>query len=149
MALDFDKFATKGNKFLKDLAKQLGHPEDIPKAGRKLRAVLHATRDQLSMEESLQLLAQLPMFLKAVYVENWKSTRKKKGIKHVEDYLKEIQRYDFRTAKNDFTNEDEVENAAVVVFLCLRRYISLGEMEDIKAVLPKELKFLARNVTMI
>ena len=149
MSLDFDKFAAKGNKFLKDLAKELGHPKDRAKAGRKLRAVLYATRDQLTMEESLQLLAQLPMFLKAIYVEQWKSGKRKNKIKHVEEFIDVIKQYDFKTASHDFTNDDEIENAAVVVFLCLRQYISLGEMEDIKAVLPKELKFLARNITMI
>ncbi len=149
MALNFDKFATKGNKFLKDLAKELGHPKDKAKAGRKLRAVLHAIRDQLPMEESLQLLAQLPMFLKAIYVENWNIHKKKKKIKHIKAFTDLIKQYDFKTADHDFISDEEVENAAVVIFLCLRKYISLGEMEDIKAVLPKELKFLTRNITMI
>ena len=86
MSLDFKKFAEKGNQFLNELAKELGHPEDTAMAGRKLRAVLHATRDQLTTEESLQLLAQLPLFLKAIYVENWKRASKKKRKKHVEQW---------------------------------------------------------------
>jgi len=149
MALDFNKYALKGNKFLKDLAKELGHEEDLSKTGRKLRAVLHALRDQLTMVESLQLLSQLPMFLKAVYVENWKVKDKKKRVKHMDDLIKEIRRYDPRNSDRDFRDDDEVENAAVVIFMVLRKYISLGELEDIRAVLPKDLKYLTGNLMMV
>lgn len=146
MAFDFNKFAAKGNEFIKGLAKEFGHPEDTDRTSRKLRAILHAIRDRLTMEESLQLLAQLPMFLKAIYVENWQ-TAKQKRIRHMDEFIREVRKYD-TLSYSDFEDDDDVENATVVLFMELRQFISLGELEDIKAVLPKELKPLTNNVLM-
>lgn len=66
MSLDFEKNARKGNEFVRRLAEELGAPLD--KAGRIIGAVFHALRNRLSHEESFQLLAQLPVSLKSVYV---------------------------------------------------------------------------------
>lgn len=149
MAIDFNKFAAQGTRFMQDLAKELGYPEDTDRAGRVLRAVLHAFRNRLTTEESVQLLAQLPMFLKAVYVENWTLHKSKKRIKHLSEFYQEVRKQDNQAANYDFETDDAIDNALGVVFQSLRKYISLGEMEDIKSVLPKELKFIVKQVTMI
>lgn len=149
MALNFNKFAAKGNEFMKDLSRELGYPEDIPKAGRVLRSILHALRSQLTVEESVQLIAQFPMFLKAVYVENWTLHKNKTKIKHLKDFFDDIRKNDTPTAQHDFHTDDDLYNAIGVVFIVLRKYVSLGEMEDIKSVLPKELKPILNNVLMI
>ena len=149
MALNFNKFAEKGNSFMKELAKELGYPDDKSKAGRVLKAILHALRNHVSVEESVQLLAQLPMFLKAVYVENWTLRKEPKRVKHLSEFFEEIRKYDGKTANIDFTTDEDMERDISVVFIVLRRYISLGELEDIKAMLPKELKPLLNSVTMI
>lgn len=149
MALNFDKMANEGNQFIKELAGQLGYPEDTSRAGRVLRSILHALRDQLTPEESLQLLAQLPMFLKAVYVENWRSQEKKERIKSLEEFFDKIRSLDQPSAANDFASDDEIDRACSVVLMSLRKYVSLGELEDIKAILSKELKPLLNSVLMI
>lgn len=142
MSIDFNKYAAKGNQFVNRLAREFGQSEDTAKAGRKLRAVLHALRDILTIEESIQMVAQLPMFLKAVYVEGWKIRGKKKKIKHVEDFIQLIRKYDERSDTVDFNDDEDVERTAIVVFHLLREYISLGEMQDIESILPKDLKYL-------
>jgi len=149
MALDFNKFAAKGNEFMNELAKELGYPDDRSKAGRVLKSVLHALRNHLTIEESVQMLAQLPMFLKAVYVENWSTHKDKKRVKHLEGFYKEIDFLNKRNTVNDFKDEDEIASAVSVIFIVLRRYISLGELEDMKAVLPKELKTILNTVIMV
>ena len=148
MSYHFNKYATEGNNFFKTLAKALGNTEDIPKAGRTIKSVLHALRNQLAFQESLQLIAQFPMFLKAVYVHEWKPETKNKP-KKVDDFINEIRRIHGSIAKKDFANDDEIENAIVVCFIILRKYISLGELEDIRSVLPKDLKPLLNSVLMI
>ena len=149
MALNFNKMATKGNEFMKDLSKELGYPEDINRAGRVFKAILHVLRDQLTVEESVQMMAQLPIFLKGVYVESWSLHKNSKKPKHLADFYHEIRRIDKKTALYDFKTDDEIDNAISVVFMSLRRYVSLGEFEDIKAVLPKDLKCIVNNVLMI
>ena len=71
MALNFNQYATEGNTFLKEYTKEMNLGKDRDKAGRILAAILHSLRDIISTEESLQFIAQLPMFLKAVYVNGW------------------------------------------------------------------------------
>lgn len=150
MALDFNSYAAKGNAFINELSNELGYPEDKEKAGRVLRSILHALRDQLTIEESLQLLAQLPMFMKAVYVDNWslRAVPKDKP-KHDEEFFNRIREINGLTAQNDFPTDDEVDNAIGVVFIVLRKYVSLGQLEDIKAVLPKDLKYIVNNAIML
>ena len=144
MSLDFEKFAQKGNEFLNEIARELGHAHDKDKAGRKLRAILHGMRDQITLEESIQLIAQLPMFLKAIYVDNW-GLNKKNKINHLNEFIKVVKKYDPNTADLDFINDDEILIATEVIFFVLQKYISEGEMEHIKAVLPMDLKKLLRN----
>lgn len=71
MALNFNQYATEGNTFLNDYAKQLSLGDDTEKAGRIFTSIMHALRTIIPVEESLQFMAQLPMFLKAAYVNGW------------------------------------------------------------------------------
>ncbi|MEO9804968.1 MAG: DUF2267 domain-containing protein [Reichenbachiella sp.] len=139
MALDFNKFAAQGNEFINKLSKELGHPGDSARAGRVLKSVLQALRNQLTTEESIQMLAQLPMFLKAVFVENWRLSGPKK-VRHLEDFFDEVRRIDGQSAKYDFYLDQDMDKALKAVLLLLGKYISAGELDDIRAVLPKELK---------
>ena len=149
MALDFNKFATDGNQFISALAKELGYPKNTDKAGRVLQSILHAVRNQMTVEESVQIIAQLPMFLKAVYVKNWSLKGKPTRVKHFDDFVMEVREISGEVSGSDFPKDDDVETAFSVVFMMLRKYISLGELEDIKALLPKELKPLLNNSLML
>lgn len=142
MALHFDHYAREGNTFLKEYAKHMGFGPDHEKAGRVLSSVLHALRDCIPVNESIQLIAQFPMFLKAVYVNGW-STRKTPDVKNLEDFIAQMHRHDGVTAARDFAgDEDLAERYVELTFIYLRKYISLGEMEDIRDTLPKDLKHL-------
>ena len=88
----FDKYAREGNEFLKELAFELNHEDDYAMAGRKLKAVLHTLRNYLTVEEAAQMLAQLPMFMKAVFVDKWSFRHKVKPAKNLNDFYKEIQK---------------------------------------------------------
>lgn len=141
MALNFNQYATEGNTFLKDYAKEMNMPNDRDKAGRVLTAILHALRDIIPTEESLQFIAQLPMFLKAVYVNGWNIKKKKPKIKHMAEFLDLVRAYDWPAEVNDFEYSDDLAERYVdVTFIYLRKYVSLGEMEDIRDGLPKDLK---------
>jgi uncharacterized protein (DUF2267 family) len=58
MATEFDRYAAKGNEFVNLLANDLQVPRD--KAMRILRAVLHATRNHLPVQESWAMRAPKP-----------------------------------------------------------------------------------------
>ncbi|MBE0423099.1 MAG: DUF2267 domain-containing protein [Lutibacter sp.] len=139
MALNFNQFAKEGNAFLKEFAKNINMPNDTDKAGRILSSILHGLREVITTEESLQLISQFPMFLKAVYVNKW-STRKKVRVKTMTDFIDLIRELNGVTSLNDFESEEVAENYINSTFMMLRKYVSLGELEDIRTVLPKELK---------
>jgi len=141
MALNFNQYAKDGNTFLKEYAREMNLGEDTEKAGRIFSSVMHALRDIISPQESLQFIAQLPMFLKAVYVNGWSMKKEKPKVKKMAEFIDLVRKYDGVAAINDFEYSDEVAERYIdTTFIYLRKYISLGEMEDIRDGLPKELK---------
>lgn len=141
MGLNFNQFAKEANTFLKEYAVALNLGKDTDKAGRILSSILHGLREVISTEESLQLIAQFPMFLKAIYVNGWSGKAKIK-VKSLEDFIDIIREFNGVTSINDFESDEIAENYIKSTFIILRKYISLGELEDIRTVLPKDLKFL-------
>ena len=141
MALNFNQFAVEANGFLKEYTKKLGLGNDTEKGGRILSSILHGLREVISWEESLQLIAQFPMFLKAVYVNKWYS-RKKQKIKNLTEFIDVIREFDGKTSIYDFESDEIAEQYIINTFIELRKYISLGELEDIRTELPKDLKSL-------
>lgn len=138
MSIDFEKYAAKGNELINRLSQELDLPRDS--AARILRSVLHALRNRLTIEESFQMIAQLPMALKGVYVDGWQPGKVFKRIHYLEDFIEEVKKEDGRTANYDFDNTENSKHAIKAVFKTLNYYLSDGEMNDMIAVLPKELK---------
>jgi uncharacterized protein (DUF2267 family) len=139
--MDFQKFAMEGNVFLKKLSDDLNLNTDTFKAGRLLRAALHTLRDCITHEESIQLISQLPMMLKAVYVDNW-STKRKVKIHSVSEFIEGFKKHYDRENVMYIPYDAEIFNSTRIILKRLRDHISEGEMEDIKAILPGELKIL-------
>jgi len=147
MALNFNEYAKEANKFMKGYTKDLHLNGDTEQAGRILSSILHALRSVISTEESLQLIAQFPMFLKAVYVNGW-TLRKHYKVKNMVDFIDLVLIFNGKTSIHDFKSDEMAENYISTTFVALRDYISLGEMEDIRSALPKELKSLIYHNVM-
>jgi uncharacterized protein (DUF2267 family) len=147
MALNFNQFAVEANEFLKEYTNELLLDGDTEKAGRILSSILHGLREIISMEESLQLIAQFPMFLKAVYANAW-SSHKKKKVKNMTEFIDLVRKFDGATSMHDFKSYELAEKYINATFILLRRYISLGELEDIRSELPKDLKFMVYHKIM-
>lgn len=142
MALNFNQYAAEGNTFMKAYAKELSLFEDHDQAGRILSTILHGIRSLISTEESLQLIAQLPMFLKAVYVNGWTIRTKKEKVKNMEDFINYLRTLSGNTSLIDFYSDEIAEADVHSTFKMLRNYVSSGQMEDIIGQLPKQLKRL-------
>ena len=140
MGLNFNQFAVEGNSFLKEYAEQMDLTEDPDKAARILSAVLHGLREIISVEESLQLISQFPMFLKAVYVNGWSINKTKTKVKHIPQFVDLVRSFDGLTSNNDFVSDEHAEHYINTTFFALRKYVSAGELQDIRDNLSKQLK---------
>ena len=138
MALDFEKYAAKGNEFLNRLAENLGD-EDRAHAARILRSSFRVLRNHLTVEESFQLLAQLPMALKSVYVEGWRLNDHQK-IKTIDDLVVEMVQEEGNSAWRDFADKDEIIDALRAVIDTLKLYVSSGEINQALGTLPRKVQ---------
>jgi uncharacterized protein (DUF2267 family) len=132
----FDTTIQTTNSWLADLMKGLGWANKH-RAYSALRVTLHALRDRLTVEEVAQLAAQLPMLVRGFYYEGWDPTGKPEKDRHKEEFLIRIEE-PFRRAGDPIHAERVVKG----VFRLLEQRISEGEIEDIKRVLPKEIREL-------
>jgi uncharacterized protein (DUF2267 family) len=145
MGMNFEKYAQEGNSFIKILAKELGHPDEIARTGIILRSVLHTLRDRISMGESLNLLSQLPMFIKAVYVDNWEYRDKPLPLKTREDFYNAVEKHQSLYGEKQFNWINSTAEIVQTVLTTLGKYVSQGEFEDVISQLPVELKELFRE----
>ncbi|PRY09937.1 uncharacterized protein (DUF2267 family) [Pontibacter ummariensis] len=143
MATNFDKFAQEGNEYVKQLAADLGHPEEKGQASILLRAVLHTLRDRITISESLHVLEQLPMFLKGMYVDHWKYRETPLKFNTMEEFTSAVEEEQAKHGERKFNWSQSTEDLVKMVFTSLGiRYFSQGQMANITAQLPKQLKAL-------
>jgi uncharacterized protein (DUF2267 family) len=140
MAINFDKYAQEGNAYINNLSEKLGHPEEKGRTGILLRAVLHTLRDRITMAESLNLLAQLPAFLKVVYVDNWKYKEKPESLKDREEFLSKVEEHQNLYGEQEFSWNKSTEELTAIVLESLHEYLTEGEIKDVMAQLPEDLK---------
>jgi uncharacterized protein (DUF2267 family) len=135
----FNKYADQGNLFLNQLSDELNMAENKPRTLRILKAVFHAIRNRISAEESTHFIAQLPMVLKALYVDGWKIGQKTTHRSTHQDFIEDVYQLS-GGAEGAFKRKDEVERYVRAVLDSLSHYISEGEMADIAAMLPPQLR---------
>lgn len=131
----FDATVHKTNGWLKEVARELGE-DDRHKAYLAMRATLHALRDRLTVEETAHLGAQLPMLIRGFYYEGWDPTGKPLKERHKEQFLARIE--------TEFKASDraDAERFARAAFAVLARHVADGEIEDVRHVLPEEIREL-------
>jgi uncharacterized protein (DUF2267 family) len=134
--LNFQKHEQQATAFLKEVAAALETPEDLAHAERILTAVLHTLRDRLTPQESLDLISQLPLYIKALFIEGWNIPEKVKRLKSPEEFFDEVRKQAPRTAGRDFGSDESTQKKVEAVFHVLHQHISEGEINDVKAQLP-------------
>lgn len=140
MGLSFDKYAQEANAFINELSADLGHPESKEQTAIILRAVLHVVRDRISISESLDLLAQLPMFLKAIYVDQWKFRETPKKWHTVESFKEEIKEAQTRFGETSFDWSERTDEIAQTVINALKKYLTGGQLAHLQDNMPSDLK---------
>jgi uncharacterized protein (DUF2267 family) len=138
MANVFDKHCQKATDFIRNLALQIGTPDDIDHAIRVLRCVFTALRRKLIPEDSLHIVSHLPLVLKGIYVDGWEINEPLLEAQSFDEFLYEIRNNTERRANIDFANDKLAKKKITAVFTALKEYISDGELDHIRDELPKE-----------
>ena len=146
MVLDFEKYATKGNEFIRLVSLELEVPRDM--AGRITRSVLHALRNRFSHQESFQLMAQLPMAIKAIYVDGWRFSKVQTRIRHITDLLDEVRLEDGKLSGYDFGNNSNALRAVKAVFTSISSFVSAGQLSDLMLSLPLQVRTFLEDSTL-
>jgi uncharacterized protein (DUF2267 family) len=123
----------KTNEWLADLADELG-TQDRAKAWRVLRAYLHLLRQRLTIEEAAQLAAQLPDMLRGVFYEGFDPTHEPEKVRDRDQFLTRL------AERAGLADPAEAELAVTAATRVLCNHVSPGEMEDVQAQLPKEIR---------
>lgn len=143
MANYFDKFAQEGNEYLNQLARDMGHPDEVGQTYILLRAVLHTVRDRIHISESLHMLSQLPMFLKGVFVEHWKYREQPLQFQTLEEFKTAVKQDQENHGEQQFNWPQHTEELISMVLTSLgTRYLTEGQLQHIATQMPKEVQHL-------
>jgi uncharacterized protein (DUF2267 family) len=108
---------------------------DTSEALTVLRVVLHQLRDRLTLEEAVDLGAQLPTFIRGVYYEGWQPRSVPHKVHTLQKFVDEV------TIKL-LPRTVPAERAIRDVFAILAHHCDPGEISDVISQLPGELKGL-------
>ena len=122
------------NTWLNDVLEKLAW-RDQQRAYRALRAVLHALRDRLAVDDAAHLSAQLPMLVRGIYYEGYRPSGKPVAERRKSQFLAHV--------KREFPDEGfEIETVTQAVLHVLADHITAGEVDKIKTVLPEDIRSL-------
>jgi uncharacterized protein (DUF2267 family) len=130
----FDKTLQTTNIWLDEVMADLGPDRKV--AYRAVRAVLHALRDRLSVDEAVHLGAQLPLLVRGIYFDQWRPAGKPDRVRSVEEFLERVaaELHDLRPI--------DPEEAARSVFRTIGAHVSAGEVAQVRGQLPDPIRRL-------
>ena len=121
-------------EWLKELRDNSGLSDEA-EALSVLRAVLHQLRDRLSVEEAVDLGAQLPMLLRGIYYEGWRPSHTPEKIRTKREFLDKVT---MKLLPHPIAPEPAVKD----VFALIAHHCDPGEIADVIDQLPTEIKAL-------
>lgn len=124
----------KTNAWIGELRDELS--TDSQGAYNALRAVLHALRDRLTVEEASDLGAQLPVLVRGIYYESFDPAQQPSDEADKQAFLDRVSR-----ELNEARGVDP-ESAATAVFRLLAVHCTSGQVDHARGQLPKEVQAL-------
>jgi len=120
--------------WLKELQGKAELPDEAA-AYSVLRTVLHQLRDRLTLEEAVDLGAQMPLIVRGLFFEGWQPHKVPRKIRTKDKFLDDI-------TKEILPLTYPIDWAVKTVFALLAHHCDPGEIADVIDQLPGELKEL-------
>ena len=130
----FDKTLQLTHTWLNDVGETIG--PDAQRQYRALRAVLFAIRDRLTVEEAFHLSAHLPMLVRGVYWESYRPVHKPERFRSRQEFLDKV------SEALDPGASIDPEEAARAVLAALAKNVPDGEFDEVRHMLPEEVRAL-------
>ena len=130
-----DRTIQKTNIWLRDAVYELDWVS-TQRAYLAFRAVLHALRDRLTVHEVAQLGAELPIFIRGIYYDGWNPAKTPVKNRRVGAFLEQIRKEFAHTRNPDI----DAEHVARAILRVLHKHVSEGELNQIKHLVPHELR---------
>ena len=135
----FDRSLHKTNEIFVEIEKEMGW-EDRHQTYAAFRTVLHALRDRMTVQETADFSAQLPLVVKGVLFEGWNPS-----VVPVKMNLDEF--FDRIRSQFQWSMDRSIRDLVIVVLQAIGHFSSEGQMNDVAAILPKQLAELVREAT--
>ncbi len=101
---------------------------------RLLRTVLHIVRDHLLTDELAQFSAQLPLLVRGMLFEGWVPKRTPIKERSAAEFVAAVE--DQMGGAQDYRGSEDIK----YVFELLNARLSMGEIEDVRASLPSDIR---------
>lgn len=121
-------------EWLKEL-RDNGDLTTVDEALAVLRAVLHELRNRLTLEEAVDFGAQLPTLVRGIYFEGWQPHKVPHKVRSRQAFVDEVV---IRLLPHTIPAERAIKD----VLMLLAHHCDPGEISDVIAQLPSELKAL-------
>lgn len=131
----FERTTHEAHEWVNDLSGRTGWTNER-EVLRLLRAVLSKVRDHLPTTEMAQFSAQLPIILRGMFFEGWQPKLIPVRERHAAEFITAIEERVGNIA--DYRGQSDIK----AVFNLINARISRGEVQDVRACLPQELRDL-------
>lgn len=125
----FETYASFANAFVAEYAAEIGVGDDLRLATRTLRALVEGLRAGLSRRASARLLRELPLMIKALYVDGWdlegQTAGDEAGLTSFVD-----------APLPGLPVELRGRDALAALFKVLQRHAGAAELEELRLALP-------------
>jgi len=130
-----DRTVQDTHEWVNELAERLDwhHHKD---ALRLLRVVLHGVRDHLMVNELAQLSAQLPLLIRGMMFEGWQPAKTPVKERHAAQFIGHIE--EMIGHDLEYRGPEDIST----VFVLLNHRLTRGEVNDVRANLPAEIRAL-------
>lgn len=130
----FDNTLQITNAWLNEIGEDEGIGPDAQRSYHALRAVLWTLRDRLVIDEAFDLSAQLPLLIRGIFWDGYRPAGKPEDIRSREEFLEKV------AERLEQIGLISPEDSIRAVFRVLSQRITPGQMEEVRQMLPEEIR---------